>query len=109
MKTCTGKLEIAFKNNITFFRLTDGRVPIIGCGGIESGADAYEKICAGASVVQFYTTLAYQGFPAIGRIKRELNEELLKNGYTTVSAAVGSKHRTQLKEAVESRSWWKFW
>ncbi|MFH4984440.1 hypothetical protein AB6A40_011149 [Gnathostoma spinigerum] len=41
-------------------RLTHGKVPIIGCGGISSGADAYEKIRAGASVVQLYTSLVYQ-------------------------------------------------
>ncbi|KAI6190669.1 Dihydroorotate dehydrogenase [Aphelenchoides bicaudatus] len=93
------------------YKLTDGRVPIIGCGGIESGADAYKKICAGASVVQFYTALVYQGFPAIGRIKRELNEELLKHGCTTVSAAIGSDHKNRLEDALKEgqRSWWKFW
>lgn len=94
------------------FRLTEGRVPIVGCGGIESGKDAYEKICAGASVVQFYTALVYQGFPAIGKIKRELNEQLYKNGYTTVTAAIGSDHKRFLEESnvkQDQRSWWHFW
>lgn len=93
------------------FRLTDGQVPIIGCGGIESGFDAYEKICAGASVVQFYTALVYQGFPAIGRIKRELNEQLLKNGYTSVQSAIGSDHKKLVNEVAKQniKSWWQFW
>jgi dihydroorotate dehydrogenase len=91
-------------------RLTDGRVPIIGCGGIESGADAFEKIRAGASVVQFYTALVYQGFPAIGRIKRELNDQLFKHGYTTVTAAVGADHKhVNNIEKQSVKSWWQFW
>lgn len=72
-----------------FYRMTDGRVPIVGCGGISSGADAYEKIKAGASLVQIYTALIYQGFPVIGRIKQELAECLRKDGFTNVAQAVG--------------------
>jgi dihydroorotate dehydrogenase len=91
--------------------LTDGRVPIIGSGGIESGVDAFEKICAGASVVQFYTALVYQGFPAIGRIKRELNDQLRKNGYGSVGSAIGANHKkpeVEVKGQVP-KSWWSLW
>ncbi|CAJ0568934.1 unnamed protein product, partial [Mesorhabditis spiculigera] len=73
--------------------LTGGKVPIIGCGGIASGADAYEKVKAGASVVQLYTSMVYQGFPVIGRVKRELVECLRKDGLTNISQAVGADHR----------------
>ncbi|KAI6207289.1 Dihydroorotate dehydrogenase [Aphelenchoides fujianensis] len=97
------------------YKLTSGQVPIVGCGGIESGADAYEKIRAGASVVQLYTALVYQGWPVIGRIKRELNDRLYQDGFTTVTAAIGADHpKESLGRPSESsteggRSWWKFW
>lgn len=77
------------------FRLTGGRVPIVGCGGVASGADAYEKIRAGASLVQLYTALVYQGFPVVGRVKRELTELLQKDGFSNVQEAVGADHRKQ--------------
>ena len=54
-----------------FHRLTRGRVPLIGVGGIASGADAYAKIRAGASLVQLYTALVYQGPGLVARIKAE--------------------------------------
>ncbi|KAL3109211.1 hypothetical protein niasHT_016117 [Heterodera trifolii] len=75
------------------YRLTRGQIPIIGCGGISSGADAYEKIKAGASAVQLYTAIVFQGFPVVGRVKRELTELLQKDGYAHVSEAVGAQHR----------------
>jgi len=56
--------------------VVSGRVPIIGVGGIESGQDAYEKIKAGASLVQIYTALGYQGPPLVRHIKEELAEIL---------------------------------
>jgi len=72
------------------YQLTDGKIPIIGCGGVSSGEDAYEKIKAGASLVQLYTAMVYQGFPVIGRVKRELDECLRKDGFTNVQEAVGT-------------------
>jgi len=54
-----------------------GKLPIIGVGGISTGQDAYEKIKAGASLVQLYTAVAYEGPPIVKKIKREL-AELLK-------------------------------
>ena len=54
-----------------------GQIPIIGVGGVSSGKDAYEKIKAGASLVQIYTALVYEGPPLVNRIKREL-AQLLK-------------------------------
>ena len=53
-----------------------GKVPIIGVGGISSGRDAYDKILAGASLVQLYTALAYEGPPIVKRIKKELADIL---------------------------------
>ena len=49
-----------------------GRLPIIGVGGVSSGRDAYEKIAAGASLVQLSSALSYEGPPLVWRVKREL-------------------------------------
>ena len=59
-------------------------------GGVANGADAYAKIRAGASLVQLYTGLIYQGPALIARIKRELAALLRRDGFASVSAAVGS-------------------
>jgi dihydroorotate dehydrogenase len=75
------------------YRLTGGRVPLIGCGGISSGADAYEKIRAGATLVQLYTALVYEGPALIGRIKRDLAALLRRDGFNSVTTAVGSGHK----------------
>jgi dihydroorotate dehydrogenase len=70
-------------------RLTDGNLPIIGCGGVASAADAYEKIKAGASLIEIYTALIYQG-PGINRkLNKGLSELLRKDGFTHISQAVG--------------------
>lgn len=76
-----------------FYRLTEGRLPLIGVGGIASGADAYAKIRAGASLVQLYTALVYRGPGLIRRIKMELAERLRADGFASVAAAVGADHR----------------
>jgi dihydroorotate dehydrogenase len=92
-----------------FYTLTKGRITIVGCGGVSNGRDAYEHIragevdkcpgcecapvCAGASAVQLYTAIVYQGWPVFARVKRELHECLLNDGFTNVSQAVGADHR----------------
>ncbi|CAH2241735.1 dihydroorotate dehydrogenase (quinone), mitochondrial [Pararge aegeria] len=73
----------------TVYKLTKGSIPIIGVGGVFSGQDAYDKILAGASAVQIYTALIYLGPPIITKIKTELAELLIRDGYSSVSAAVG--------------------
>jgi dihydroorotate dehydrogenase len=65
-------------------------VTLVGVGGIAGGADAYEKIRAGASLVQLYTALVYQGPGLVARIKQELLACLARDGYANVTAAVGS-------------------
>lgn len=75
------------------YRLTGGKIPLIGAGGIASGADAYAKIRAGASLVQLYTALVYQGPALIPRCLRELAALLRRDGFTSVSAAVGADCR----------------
>ena len=75
------------------YRLTEGRIPLIGVGGVSSGADAYRKIRAGASLVQLYTALIYRGPAQVARIKRELAGLLREDGFDSVAAAVGADHR----------------
>ena len=75
------------------YRLTAGRLPLIGVGGIASGADAYAKIRAGAALVQLYTALIYQGPGLVGRIKHDLTACLRADGFATVADAVGADHR----------------
>jgi dihydroorotate dehydrogenase len=65
----------------------DRRVVLIGVGGIASGADAYEKLRAGASLVQLYTALAYAGPGLVARIKRELLELLARDGFNSIVEA----------------------
>lgn len=79
------------------YQLTGGRVPIVGVGGVFSGRDAYEKILAGASVVQIYTAFAWHGPPVVARIKRELAALLLADGWSSVAEAVGKGHAAKKK------------
>ncbi|MDD9877745.1 MAG: quinone-dependent dihydroorotate dehydrogenase [Magnetovibrio sp.] len=75
------------------YRLTEGRLPIIGVGGIQSGADAYARIRAGASLVQLYTALVYAGPGLAARINSELSGLLEGDGFERVADAVGADHR----------------
>ena len=64
--------------------------PLIGCGGIGSGADAYARIRAGATLVQLYSALVFDGPPLIRRIKAELSRLLARDGFASVADAVGA-------------------
>jgi dihydroorotate dehydrogenase len=66
-----------------------GAVTLVGVGGIASGADAYAKIRAGASLVQLYTALAYHGPGLVTRIKRDLLACLTRDGFAKLGDAVG--------------------
>jgi dihydroorotate dehydrogenase len=68
---------------------TQGNLTLVGVGGVRSGADAYAKIRAGASLVQLYTALTYHGPGLVTRIKRELLQLLERDGFSNVSQAVG--------------------
>ncbi|HJM49260.1 MAG TPA: quinone-dependent dihydroorotate dehydrogenase [Alphaproteobacteria bacterium] len=72
-----------------FYRLTGGRLALIGVGGVANGRHAYAKIRAGASLVQLYTALVYQGPGLIGRLKCELAALLEADGFAHVGEAVG--------------------
>ncbi|MCE3247099.1 MAG: pyrD [Geminicoccaceae bacterium] len=73
-----------------FFRLTGGRLPLVGVGGVTTGADAYAKIRAGAAALQLYTALIYQGPEVVGRILDEIDGRLAEDGFASLSAAIGS-------------------
>ena len=72
------------------YRMTQGQIPIIGVGGVFSGADAFEKIRAGASLIEIYTALVYRGPGIVSEIISDLEDLLKSNGFESVSAAVGS-------------------
>jgi len=67
-----------------------GRLPLIAVGGIESGADAWARIRAGASAVQVYSALIYEGPGLVGAIKRDLAARLRADGFAALSDAVGA-------------------
>lgn len=71
--------------------LTDAAIPLIGVGGIGSAEQAYAKICAGASAVQLYTALVYQGLSLAVDIANGLDLLLERDGFACVADAVGSK------------------
>jgi len=73
--------------------LAGGVVPLIGIGGVASGADAYAMIRAGARAVQLYTALIYGGTALVTRIKRELAVFLMRDGFTSLADATGADRR----------------
>lgn len=70
--------------------LTEGRMPLIGVGGIASAEDAYAKIRAGASTVQLYSALVYQGLSLAADIARGLDRLLARDGFANITEAVGT-------------------
>jgi len=73
-----------------FFRLTEGRIPIVGVGGVSNGYQAYQKIRAGASLVQLYSALVYKGPSVVKKINKELAALLRSDGYEKICDAVGA-------------------
>lgn len=73
-----------------FAKLTHKKLPIIGVGGISNGVHAYEKIRAGASLVQLYTGLIYEGPGIANSINKELLNLLERDGFTSISQAIGA-------------------
>ena len=76
--------------------LTGGEIPLIGVGGISTSEQAYAKICAGASAMQFYTAMVYGGLSLAADIPRGLDQLLARDGFDTVAQAVGSKREEWL-------------
>ncbi len=76
-----------------FYKATGGKLPLIGVGGISSGVDAYAKIRAGASLVQLYSGMVFEGPGLPGRVNRTLAGLLKRDGFESVADAVGADHR----------------
>lgn len=91
----SGKPLFPLSTNILkeMYVLTKGKIPLIGCGGISSGEDAYKKIRAGATLVQLYTAFAYGGPALIPEMKAELARCLERDGFKNVYEAVGADFR----------------
>ncbi|XP_074604913.1 dihydroorotate dehydrogenase 2 isoform X2 [Brevipalpus obovatus] len=71
------------------YELTGGKVPIIGVGGIQNAKDAYEKIRAGASLVQIYTALTFKGPMIVSSLASELSELMRKDGFSSIGEIIG--------------------
>jgi dihydroorotate dehydrogenase len=74
-----------------FHRAAGGRLALIGAGGVASGADVLAKLRAGASAVQLYSALVYEGPGLAPRLKRELAAALRAEGFASVAEAVGAR------------------
>ena len=72
-------------------RLTRGALPIIGVGGVFTAEDAWEKICAGASLIQLYTGFIYEGPHAARRINEGLAKIMKREGFHSLDDAVGCR------------------
>jgi len=75
-----------------FYKILKNKIKIIGVGGVDSGQSAYQKIINGASLVQLYTGMIYQGPSIVSKISQELINILDKEGVKNISDAVGSKN-----------------
>ncbi|KAL5993404.1 hypothetical protein ACLOJK_014328 [Asimina triloba] len=100
----SGKPVFDLSTNVLkeMYALTRGKIPLIGCGGVSSGEDAYKKIRAGATLVQLYTGFAYAGPALIPQIKAELAECLERDGYKSIKEARGSCKTTRLGIHINS-------
>lgn len=85
--------ELALKRLRDFRAVTGGAIPLIGVGGIENGVDAYHRIRAGASLVQLYSALVYQGPALVRMITGELKTLLRRDGFANVAEAIGTEGR----------------
>ncbi|MFM7084223.1 MAG: quinone-dependent dihydroorotate dehydrogenase [Hyphomicrobium sp.] len=85
------------------YEATSGKVPLIGIGGIDSAENALKKIEAGASLLQLYTGLIYEGPALIGAIKRRLAEAVFESGKRHLSDLVGSKAGFWAKQPLEPK------
>ena len=79
------------------YRLTGGRLPLVGVGGVSGPADAYAKIRAGASLVQLYTALVFAGPALLHEIKTGLAALLRRDGFASVADAIGADHAAAVR------------
>ncbi|ANP45398.1 quinone-dependent dihydroorotate dehydrogenase [Candidatus Viadribacter manganicus] len=81
--------QISTQTLRTFAQVLNGRLPLIGVGGVENGMTAFAKIKAGASAVQLYSAMVFQGPSLVARILDELDGLLMAEGFDHISEAVG--------------------
>ena len=74
-----------------FYKLLEGKITIIGVGGVDSGKSAFDKFLAGANFIQLYTGMVYQGPNIVSKIKKELKELLINKGVKNFQDIVGKK------------------
>jgi len=89
----SGKVVEELSNDMIWYvyTKTEGRYPIIGCGGVFTAADAYKKILSGASLVQIITGMIYEGPQVISSINQGLKRLLKRDGYINISEAIGKR------------------
>lgn len=75
-----------------FYKFSEGKIPLIGVGGVSNAQDVYTKIKCGASLVQIYSAFIYQGFGVVEKITKELSELIEKDGLKNISEAIGMKN-----------------
>ncbi len=73
-----------------FYKIFNNKIKIIGVGGIDSGKSAYDKFISGASYIQLYTGMVYQGPNIVNKISKELNDILFSNGVKNIEEIIGS-------------------
>jgi dihydroorotate dehydrogenase len=83
--------DLALARLRDFRRATGGAVPLIGVGGIASAEDAWQRIRAGASLVQLYSALVYEGPGLVRRILRGLEARMRREGFASIAEAIGSE------------------
>lgn len=83
--------ELALARVRDFRRATGGALPLVGVGGIASAEDAWQRIRAGASLVQLYSAMVYEGPGIARRIVRELAALMQRDGFASLAEAVGSE------------------
>lgn len=94
----SGKLVAKESNELIkyIYKKTKGDLVIMGCGGVFTAQDAYEKIRAGASLVQMITGMIYEGPQCMSEINQGLVQLLKKDGFNNIHEAIGADHRGQL-------------
>ena len=74
-----------------FYKIFNNKIKIIGVGGVDTGKSAYNKLISGASYIQLYTGMVYQGPNIVNNISEELNDILVSDGIKNIEEIVGSK------------------
>ena len=89
--------EISTEQLKNVYEYTKGKIPLIGVGGIDSSEKAYEKIKNGASLVQLYTGMIYQGPGLINEINEGISRLLKKDGFSNISEAIGVNAKVKVE------------